>query len=82
MAHHSEHRVGDFKKDTSYINGLILIAFYINQLACLYMDIQMLEPMNRALQTNNIAGMWNRSVHCSVYLEWQNLQEQCTHSGE
>jgi hypothetical protein len=56
MAHHSEHRVGDFKKDISHNNGLILIAICIDQLACLYMHIQMLGPMNRALQTNNIAG--------------------------
>jgi hypothetical protein len=82
MAHHCEHTVGDFKKDMSHINGLILIAFCIDQLACLYRDTQMLGPMNRDLQTNIIAGMWNRGVHSIVDLEWQHLQEQCTHSGE
>jgi hypothetical protein len=50
MAHNSEHTVGDFKKDVSHTNGLILIAFYIGQLACLYRDIQMLVPMSRALK--------------------------------
>jgi hypothetical protein len=82
MAHHCEHTVGDFKKDMSHINGLILIAFCIDQLACLYRDTQMLGPMNRDLQTNIIAGMWNRGVHSIVDLEWQHLQEQCTNSGE
>jgi hypothetical protein len=66
----------------SHINGLILIVFYIVQLACLYRDIQMLGPMNRDLQTNIIAGMWNRGVHSSLDLEWQHLQEQCTYSVE